>query len=770
MLIPLRVRGAVGLVAGLLIILQISFTRLIGYKLFYHFVFLAIAISLLGLGAAATYVALKPAPKERVDERVATWLAALVLLIPLCLLAMANPFPLNDDGHRIIKLIQRDAIQYLTWTSFFMLLVNFVGGLILAQLFRTYSERMGALYAVDLIGAGLGCLGAVALMKYGSPPFAFLSSTALALVACLLYAKPTRYHRARNALLGMFLGGLALFCFALLGPERFTNFQNFRRKTADTEIIKYEWNHIIRTDHIKGNYVLDGDASTPIVKWDDRAQPVTEPALSMAKPHPKVAIIGAGGGPQVLEARRKGARHILAIDINPAIGKWVLEDDRALNNDLFVSESIKVAVGEGRHVIRSSGARFDVILMHSIDTWAASAAGAYALTENFLYTKEAISDYLDVMTDDGLMSIRRWLFNPPRENMRLFVTVLEALRARGAARPEDHVAIIAPVADYKDWSNNRRLWGYLLFSKRPFSPETIDRLERHAQSQGWSLLFAPHREAQTVFHGYVQAKDRAAFQASYPYLISEVTDANPYLFQYYNPLHKTTYQTHSDWAVAAISQSSSIVLPVSLAASIVLSLVLIILPLLVTRRKREATWRLSLRDMLYFTCLGVGFMAVEVPLTQILALYLGHPTYAFSIVLVALLISTGTGSLLIERVMISQRMICGLIAGLLTVVALSIFPVIHATIHWPDPMRFGLAIIAVALCGLPMGFPLALAVRAIGRVRPDDVPWAWAINSAASVVGSCLIMILMVFTSSYTALGLGACCYAVAMLTSARAR
>jgi hypothetical protein len=258
------------------------------------------------------------------------------------------------------------------------------------------------------------------------------------------------------------------------------------------------------------------------------------------------------------------------------------------------------------------------------------------------------------------------------------------------------------------------------------------------------------------------------FQTRYPYLVFPVTDSSPYLFQYYNPLHRTAYTREGDWATANIYQGSSITLLVTLVACAVLSFLVIIAPLLWFRRKSSRTSSqhatFALRHGLYFACLGVGFMAFEVPIIQILSLYLGHPTYGFSVVLVALLVSSGLGSLLVERLHFRKWIACAVVAVLLSLVAGGVFPLVHGTLGLPDMVRFALAIMVVGTCGVPMGMPLALGVRELGRQDRRSVAWAWGINGAASVVGSGLVMIAMVFTSSSVALAIGIVCYVLAAI------
>ncbi len=94
-----------------------------------------------------------------------------------------------------------------------------------------------------------------------------------------------------------------------------------------------------------------------------------------------------------------------------------------------------------------------------------------------------------------------------------------------------------------------------------------------------------------------------------------------------------------------------------------------------------------------------------------------------------------------------------------------LLPLVHASIGWPAPLRFTIALVVVVGCGIPMGFPLALGVRALGASDPQSVAWGWGLNAAASVVGACVIMIVMVFAGSPATLLLGAACYGLAALT-----
>ncbi len=762
-----RALAAAFLVAGSLILFQVSFSRLVSYKLFYHFVFLAISLSLLGLGAAGTYVAVTSRPRD-LDRSLHRWLACLAISVPIAFLLIANPVGVTQHPPIRTKLLGPDAITYLLWCAPLMIWLNFCGGVVLTSLFSRYSHRMGKLYSADLLGAGAASLGCVGMMKYGSPPAAFVSAVigiTLALLPFHLVLPRGDRQRWLGAVAVTVALGLSAAVF--LGPPWLRNFENFRTiGRAHRKVIKYEWNHLIRTDHVFGWYVLDGEAATRIVAWTEKAKntPSTKPAYEVAPAKPAVGIIGVGGGRQLADALRADASHVLAIDINPTIIEWVLNEDRALTHDLFFDPRVETVVGEGRHAIRSAGRSFDVLVMHAIDTYAAAASGAYALTENFLYTKEAFKDYYHALSDDGVLTVSRWLFNPPRENLRLFSTALTALEELGVADPRDHLVVLAPVGQYEKLGD-RRIWGYLLMTKRPFTAEALANLRAHFRGKPWSFLYTPDVRTDTPFDELAHAADRREFQRDYPYLVSTVTDSSPYLFQFYNPLHWTAYRQVKDWATVQIYQWSAIMLLVTLAVSILLSFLLIIAPLLWAKRSRPAgssgeAPAIRFRHGLYFAGLGIGFMALEVPIIQILSLYLGHPTYGFSVVLVSLLVATGLGSLAVERLRVAPWAVCATVAVLLAVVMLTVFPLVHGTLDLPDPARFAIALLIVGVCGLPMGMPLALGVRELGRHDSRSVAWAWGINGAASVVGACLVMIAMVFAGSYTALSIGVLCYA----------
>ena len=750
----------VGAVSAAMIILQICLTRLLAYRLYYHFVFLSITLTMLGMTAGTVFVAVRG--KTGGDSFVYRWALLLLALIPVCYLQIMMPL-LPSLSNLPVKLTGDAAIMAVGWYSLLSFILNFCGGVILAELFSRAGAAMGRLYAVDLACAGAGCLLGIVLMKYFSPPVAYVSS------GLFLFASLWFYHirtdlslRARAAGVVVSFLSIAGILWISFGPQWLREYSSEPRK-----VYKSEWNHLFRTDHIPGMYILDMDAATVTVRWTGAAEGlgVGSPALLVAPREPRVAVIGSGGGLQVADARRARAKSILAVDINPSIVRWVLHEDRKLNGELFVAPGIEVREGEGRHTILSSRRQFDAILIHAIDTYSASAAGAYALTENFLYTREAIRDYLKVLSPDGIVSFSRWMFNPPREDLRLFITCIDALERMKVPDPAAHLIMIAPVADYRQLGS-KHVWGHLLLSPTPFTKEKVASLKELMDAAGWSILHAPGIVTESPFSLYAQIPDHQAFFESYPFLVSPVSDRKPYLFQFYNPFSKSSYAKTGDRSLQLIYQPSSLLLPLVFVSACVASFLLVILPLWFRQRRGVISGGLTLRETIYFAAIGIAFMAVEIPLTQTLALYLGHPVYGFVLVLTALLIGSGCGSFLAAKRELNRSRIAGILAILLFALGSLLHGGAEATMQWPQELKFVVSTVALFALGLLLGIPLASGVRLLPPDSPGSVAWAWAVNGAASVVGSTGIMLVMIFLGSHVALITGGAGYLIAAFAS----
>lgn len=733
---------------------QIAITRLLSYRFFYHYVFFVISLAQLGLAGAGALIYWKQAwiGKRSVLGK-SLVVMSFALLLTLAVYVLFSPTP----NLSFAKTDPLTSLPYLVVISLGMVAFNLAGGVVLTLLFTEFRDQIGRLYAADLVGASVGCVLSVWLMWQLGPPSAMLIAALIPLAGAWLVWR----HCAPESDAGRWLekGGAAVAALVIVAGLIAPNYldPNLRHDIRD-RIIRTDWTHISRVDAVReSRYIIDGDASTDV--FENELVANAFPEYVLLKPGPSVAIIGVGAGPDLRAALRHQASDVLAIDINPTILEWGRNDDAKTNEGIFDRPHVTVIQGEGRHAIQSTARRFDLLVMHAIDTWTASSQGAYSLTENFLYTTEAVRTYWNRLDDDGIMSIRRWLFEPPRENLRLFTTVLAGLEEEGVANPERHVVVVVPPGV----ALGKRM-AYLLFSKAPFEQQRLQRLDRYLRANGFSYLYRPGTRLDTFFTRYVEADSREAFAADYPYLISPARDENPFFFIFQLPWEYSKLPAH----FRSLYSDSANVLFYCLLVLIVLTAG-ILGPPLWARRKDIAAERRLLVSMFYFGAIGAGFMGVELAVVQIMTLLLGHPTYALSVVIMGLLAFAGLGSVVMQRLPV-QRVDVVLLAGVLLIagLAFTLLPFVHTILDTGFAARIAITLAILLVVGLVLGMPFVGGIRTLGEDREHAVAWAWACNGAASVIGSNIFMIIMVFSGSRVALLWASAAYLIALSTRRR--
>jgi MFS family permease len=730
---------------------QVTVTRLLSYKFYFHFVFLVISLAQLGIAGAGAWVFVLG---SRLNLRRALMFGLLGIVVFTLLLLLAYAWLSPPANVGMAKINGYTAVPYLIALSLLMVGLYFCAGIVYSSLFSQYRALFNRLYASDLLGASVGCIASVALMYLVGPPKAFLLCGGLALLAGILVLAGRGRGAAEVSWWAAVAALSAVLIASWIGAELFD--PNARYGDA---VIEYEWNHLARTDRLgPGHYIIDGDASTWII------DPQAEIEYLLAPPNPRIAIIGVGAGPQLKSAVNYDPSYVLAVDINPSIINWSVGQDSEYNGGIFNLPQVVAEIDEGRHAVRSAETTFDLIGMHAVDTYAASAAGAYSLSENYLYTVEAFRDFFGKLSPQGLLATRRWLFYPPRENLRLFTTIDQALRDEGIEHPEDHLIVLAPVQDYR--RDDLKEWGYILLARSPFTEQQLALVDSYVAANGWSYMHRPGQRLDTPFSEFAYTSGRDRFYGDYPYFVEPCYDANPFFFQFVPPF--STFYSEATASGSVLYNQSTDLLFVTLGVVFVLTLLVLGLPVVLRRRAAGSGkgWGTS---TLYFASLGVGFMAIELGLIQIMALFLGHPTYALSIVLLGMLAFAGLGSVLVRRLETERaRRMCLVICILAAVASLGLLPLIHGLIAVPFWLRVVVTLLALAAIAVPMGMPMATGIRLVGEENRPRVAWAWACNGGAAVVGTNLCMILMVYAGIPAALLVGAGCYAVAYVALGR--
>ncbi len=491
------------------------------------------------------------------------------------------------------------------------------------------------------------------------------------------------------------------------------------------------------------------------------------PYLNVA--NPDTLIIGPGGGMDLIAARIRGAKSITAVDINPVTVYAMKHVFRDFNGNLYNQPSNKVYVAEGRSFVARSNHRYTNIHMNGVDTLNALAAGANVTAENYLYTTEAMVDYLNHLRDDGFLSIVRHSFEVPRESIKLCTAMIDAMIRLNLGDASSHIMLIGGPPP-EDWTT-------FLVKKSPLTAEDVAHLQPAIDAHKLRVFYKPGMQETDdipadsqraryfirLFEANKQGK-LAEFMESYPYDIHPATDDRPYFFK----IQKARAYLHPMETVTPYEKNFGLIAIIILCLqTLLVSLVLIVAPLAHFHREGLRVPHRT-RYLLYFAGLGLAFMLIELSLMQKLSLMLGHPTYAIGTVLSSILIFCGIGSLVSGTLRLTPRSLIAIAAAgitLLVMLAMWLLPAITtATLGWPLWQRALTAAVLLAPLAFCMGIPFPTGLRLLSDVNLRFIPWAWGANGVASVIGSVVCILLSMAYGFNVVLGVGIGAYLIAAL------
>jgi spermidine synthase len=756
------------------LLLELAFTRLFSVVLFYHFAFLAISIALLGLGAGGVFAYLLKARLAATDTR--------RLAARLCMTNSVTVLVVLE-----IVLHVRVALE-VSWANFGRLtalylaaaLPFFLTGLLFAVVFARETRRIPRLYGADLCGGALACLAVVPLLNWVGGPNVILVAGAAMAAAGAIWAGSRSLRR--NA------AWRAFALLALIGANysgRLIDVVYAKGRFRDPAWVEFaRWNALSRVEVDRQGdgkaIVIDADASTYIMnanlaqwhttEWEHDLMSAPPALANVLRPHGEFAIIGPGGGVDVLRAVANGSPSVTGIEINPIIATTIMRGGYAdYAQHLYDRPDVHIHVTDGRSFLRSTPQHFDVVQMTLVDTWASTAAGAFALSENNLYTVEAFREYFDHLKPDGMIAITRWEFRHPREALRVVAVAMEALHRLGVQNPARNFIVASQGALDEDG-----IPVVVLAKKTPFTPAEESAVTMHFDKYSeLDPLYLPSDPEPNPFSDLIASNDPFAFARGYAYNVTPVTDNAPFFFFTLKPaqiLGEKGLREGIDWKV----NLGVLVLLLVLVISLVAVLAFLVLPLAL--RRREA--RQSALPLLYFVAVGLGYILVEIAFIQRFVLFLGHPTYALTVVIFLLMLSSGAGSLFSRLWLPSTDL--GWMPLLLVIVTLlaDIF-FLPSRLAALVGMGFGYRLLVSGILLIPLGFvmgmPFPTGLRALAALPVPEFPagqgasdnsveWAWAMNAAASVLGSVLAMVIAIQFGLTVTLACGACAYLLALL------
>lgn len=791
-----RLGGGIFLLCLATLMYELILTRIFSVLMWYHFASMAISLALFGMGAAALAVQLRPRWFAGEPRFVAARWALLAGFTVALFFGVFVLFRLQPHiGFKVLAFFHQPFFQpfqqgfhdpgvpaglLLTLTALYLVtaLPFFCAGVTLSLLFSRYHQDFSRLYFWDLAGAGAGCLLIILLLKLlgGITAILIIAAVAVAAGLALLPCDVARIHRLSAwTLLTLLLAVGAIHYLTGFAEIRFV------RGRYEPNLLWSGWNSFSRVavypaegqslDQAWGlsrtwrgtvpeqlGMVVDDTGYTTMYRWDRKSDLgfFRSNVIGLAyrlKPKAEALVIGPGGGKDVLTALSLDARHVTAVEVNPLIVGAVNDRFGDFTGELYRHPQVTAVVDEGRSFVRRDRGRYDVIQASAVFGRQAPAAGAFTLSEDHLYTREAFGEYWDHLKDDGILTISRFIFE--RETLRLVSLGLALLQERGVADPAAHIAVI----------RERGMANFLL-KRTPFTANELAQLRDLVRDLEFQVVCLPdQREGDGVFQRLIAAQGSAAFYSDFPFDITPVDDDRPFFYYMLKPfdfMSLFSFPEQAKFEDRAILTLRNLLVVVGGCVTLFL-----LLPLLLWQRRDLRTkgsgWRLG-----YFTCLGLGFMFVEIGLLRRFSIFLGPPIYALAVILCALLVSSGCGALFSGRLP-EARLRQGLPAVLLALVLLSLWygfglpGLLERWLGLPLPVRCLIAGVLLAPLGLLMGMPLPLGMRLFHR-DGSAVPWSWGVNSATSVLGAILAVAVAMNAGFTITLLTGTFLYLLALL------
>jgi hypothetical protein len=549
---------------------------------------------------------------------------------------------------------------------------------------------------------------------------------------------------------------------------------------------------------------FDADAVSPVHRFDGSLEPFAfldyvTPALPyQVLDGPETLVVGSGGGTEVLNGLYHGAGHVTALEVDSRVLLLIEGPLGHLSGGLFARPDVTPVVTEARGWLEAHPeGRFDLIQISLLDSFTASAAGVRALSESYLYTLEAVELYLARLSPGGVLAITRWLRTPPRDAIKMFATLVEAAERAGIREPARHLAFV------RSWNT-----ATMLLSRSPLSGEQVEAIRSWAGGRGFDLSWLPGLEESDVNRFTVldepvyweaarrvlaDEATRERFYDRYAFHVRPATDDRPYYFRFFKwaSLPRLVDALGGRWT-SVVEWGYLVLIATALQAGTA-AVLLVLAPLFVvsrSRRRRRATGRPRGHGrrgadggarppragsvLLYFSALGLAYLFLEIAFIQKLMLFLSHPVYAVAVVLSAFLVFSGLGSALADRRVggagagtIHQpgRLVASavaLIAALVGVYLVLLPHLFSAWSGWTGPARVLVSLALLAPLAFVMGIPFPTGLQVVSNRRRTLVPWAWAVNGAASVLAPPLATLSAVHWGFTTVVGLAVAFYAAA--------
>lgn len=771
---------SVGLLALAMLAYEILLLHLFSIIQYHHFAYMIIGVALLGYGASGTFFSIF---RTRIGQNTPVFFVICILLFACSSLGsfiVTQQIPFNG-----LELYWNPRqLFYLIEIFLLILLPFFFGSLAICTALVNSKGRLGIVYGADLLGSGLGCIALIFLLYNISPEKILVIVSALGFLAAisavfeLSFENPLKRCTAVIVLFATLLGVSVFWGGLKMSPYK--GLMQFMQ-IGGSEIIERQSSplgmiHVVENPKVPLRYApgkslmsfqepleqkgifINGEGLSVITKATtqrDRLQYLDYTTTALPyhlQDFSTALILGFGGGIDLLLAKYHGVRNITGVELNPQIIS--LLEDRYAHFSGNVLSDVEVYNEDIRGFIGQSKRTFDIVQLALLDSFLPSSSGLYGLSENNLYTVEAIQSYLDHLTPEGYLSITRWIKNPPRDALKLINTAVTVLSNRGLTDLGKHLVLI------RGWQTST-----LLIKNSPFTTSEIGRVESFCRQRSFDIAYTSLATASLVnrynilrkplfFQGTTAllSREREQFINNYKYVLEPSTDDRPYFHDFFKWRTFSEIIGLKDRGGAALFESGYLMLFAVLLMVSFISFLLILLPLLFLPEIRKNSDRglSTTRIIVYFFCAGLAYLFLEIGIIQKCILFLHHPVYAMGTGIGSFLIFSGCGSIsshtLAQRFgrkhLVWSSVFC--ISCLSTLYVFFLSDLLQITGGDTLILKVATAALFIAPLAFCMGIPFPVGLSNIDRYQPSFLPWAWGINGYGSVISSVLATVLSI--------------------------
>jgi hypothetical protein len=769
-------------------------TRILSVVAWYYMAFFAISVAMLGMTVGAVWVYLR---RDRLES--------VPLSATLTNFALATAVAMPASVMIQFSLISTTSFTLTMVVAWSLLLVAMAtpyvfSGIVVSLALTRSPFPTGQVYGVDLMGAAAGCMGVIFILNVLDGPTAVLVTGAICGLAAIAFASSSddkarqqlqtypRWRRPVSVTVALVLFAIFNASFPLFGVrpilvkntleaqrvKTFEKWNSYSRILAKTPVLGFPnlWGASPRispqTRVMQSELNIDGAAGTTMFKYDGNPDSISflqYDLVGLAYRLPgihKSAVVGVGGGRDIMTAHYYGVSDITGVELNPIFINLHTQNPFFKNfGNVITLPNLKLHVDDARSWFASTHEKFDLVQMSMIDTWAATGAGAFSLSENGLYTLEGWRAFLKPINDDGIFTVSRWYSSDNvNETGRMIGLATAVLLDSGVndVRPQLFIASNGQIAT-------------LVLSKKPFSTERLQILNDTVHKLGFNVLLSPDQPPESaLLRAITESHDmkslNQAVKGSFLDL-SVSTDNRPFFFNQLRfldiPAEAKLMLTKGSVGGGVIQGNlvASGVLILILLISIVAVVATVIIPL--RSVARACPLPLAITGSMYFSFIGMGFMLAEIALLQRFSVYLGHPIYSLSVCLFSLILASGLGSIVSDRLRLNSRgklLAWGTIVAIYLLMMEQILPILFRYTTGQDRMvRIGISVALIMPLGFLLGFAFPTGMRLVEAIDPIPAPWFWGINGATGVLASVLGVMFSIALGINVTMLFAATCY-----------